>query len=75
MIGWRTNYLGDVDGFTLGGLPEGAQYGKKYGWYMRVYQGEDGYGESYYYSRVTFCRQCHNPRRMSDAGVTLDTHR
>jgi len=51
---WRTNSLGDVDGVTLGELPEGAQYGKEYGWYMRVYQGEDSYGKSYYYSTVTF---------------------
>lgn len=51
---WWTGDLGDVSGFTLTGLPEGATYGKEYGWDVWVFRGPDSYGSSFYYHAVTF---------------------
>lgn len=67
-VGWKTDHLGDVSSYILGELPDGAEYGRVYGWYMRVYQGEDSYGESYYSSAVTFVASA-TQREGSDAGV------
>jgi hypothetical protein len=55
--GWITDFLGDVGSFTLNGLPSGAEYGKEYWWYLRVYnlpQDDFNYGISYYSQAVTF---------------------
>jgi uncharacterized repeat protein (TIGR01451 family) len=46
--------LGDVDSYTLTSLPDGAEYDKVYGWYMRVYNGPESYGTGYYARYVTF---------------------
>jgi len=53
---WITGDLGYADSFTLTGLPEGAEYGKEYGWYVEVYNGPASFGESFYYRRITFRR-------------------
>jgi hypothetical protein len=49
-----TDDLGYVGQFTLTGLPEGAELGTAYGWYVRVYNGPDSFGDSYYYGEITF---------------------
>lgn len=51
---WITNDLGYAGSFTLTGLPGGAQTGKEYGWYVRVYRGSYSFGKSFYYRRITF---------------------
>ena len=51
---WWSNDLGDVGSFTLNGLPQGAVYGREYGWHVLVFHGPDSYGSSYYAFGVTF---------------------
>jgi 5-hydroxyisourate hydrolase-like protein (transthyretin family) len=41
-----TNFL-TGDRFTLSALPEGAVYDRPYQWYVRVYNGDNGYGISF----------------------------
>jgi hypothetical protein len=53
---WETGSLGDVGAYVLAALPPGTNYNKKYGWLMRVYSGENGFGESFYYHAITFIR-------------------
>ena len=53
-IAWRSDDLGYAGQFTLTGLPQGAEYGKEYGWYLRVYNWADSYGRSFYYGAITF---------------------
>ncbi len=72
--GWRTNDLGYVDGVSITGLPNGAQYGKAYGWYARPYNGDGSYGLPYYFRRITFSASAVNAADerlmpMSDMGV------
>jgi bacillolysin len=52
--GWITDDLGNVGSFTVTSLPEGAVFGKAYGWFVDVYNGPDSVGESYYYRTITF---------------------
>lgn len=52
--GWMTNDLGNVGGATLTGMPQGAAFGKSYGWAVLVYNGPDSYGATYYYRTITF---------------------
>ena len=52
--GWMTTDLGNVGSFTMTGLPTGAIYSKQYGWDVRVYNGPNSYGQSYYYRTITF---------------------
>ncbi|NOZ70820.1 MAG: hypothetical protein GXP38_02730 [Chloroflexi bacterium] len=52
--GWVTNDLGASGSFTLNSLPSGAVYDKDYGWAVRVYNGPDSYGTSYYAHKITF---------------------
>ena len=51
---WITGDLGYADSFTLRNLPSGAEYGKEYGWYVRVYNGPDSFGVSHYSHLITF---------------------
>jgi len=51
---WYTDDLGYVGQFTLTGLPQGTELGMAYGWYVRVYNGPDSFGLSYYYGGITF---------------------
>ena len=51
---WITNDLGNVDSFTLSGLPPNAAYGKPYRWLVFIYRGSDSFGISFYYRSVTF---------------------
>jgi hypothetical protein len=51
---WTTRDLGNVDRLTITSLPAGMVTGKRYGWYIEVWQGDASYGESYYYRSVTF---------------------
>ena len=51
---WWTDDLGYVGQFVANSLPPEIIYGKEYGWYVQVYNGLDSFGESYYYSAVTF---------------------
>ena len=53
---WKTGNLGDTATYTLTGLPPGTTFDKRYGWFVRVYSGENGFGESYYYHAITFIR-------------------
>ena len=53
---WETGNLGNTGTYTLTGLPPGASFDKRYGWFVRVYSGENGFGESYYYHAITFIR-------------------
>jgi hypothetical protein len=56
---WISDFLGDVDSFTLTDLPSEVAYGKAYVWQMRVYnqpQDDLNYGVSYYSRIVTFSR-------------------
>ena len=46
--------VGDSNSYTLTSLPTGTVYGQKYGWEVKIYQGADSYGMSYYYHGVTF---------------------
>ena len=46
---WITNDLGNVGSFNMTGMPPGAVYGKAYGWDVRVFNGANSFGESYYY--------------------------
>ncbi len=55
-VGWITGDLGNAGSFTLTGLPSGAAYDHTYGWYVRVYNGAEGFGQSFYYGAVTFIR-------------------
>jgi uncharacterized repeat protein (TIGR01451 family) len=50
----QTGLLGYVNGVTLTGLPGNFHSGTPYGWYVAVNTPDGGYGESYYYRRVTF---------------------
>ncbi len=50
---WATQDLGHVGQTTVTGL-EGVEYGKEYGWYIRIYNGADSYGRSFYYRGITF---------------------
>ena len=51
---WVSDDLGYADSFTLTSLPEWAEYGKEYGWYVEVYNGPDSFGKSFYYRTITF---------------------
>jgi hypothetical protein len=53
---WETGSLGDTGMYILAALPPGANYDRKYGWFVRVYSGENGFGESFYYHAITFIR-------------------
>jgi hypothetical protein len=53
---WETGNLGNTGAYTLTGLPPGTSFDKRYGWFVRVYTGENGFGESYYYHAITFIR-------------------
>jgi len=53
---WETGNLGDTGTYTLTALPQGTSFGRKYGWFVRVYSGENGFGESFYYHAITFIR-------------------
>jgi hypothetical protein len=51
---WISNDLGYVGAASMTGLPEGAQYGKGYGWDVRVYNGPASYGLTYYWRGIAF---------------------
>jgi hypothetical protein len=51
---WETASLGDTGMYILAALPEGTRYNRKYGWFVRVYSSENGFGESFYYHAITF---------------------
>lgn len=51
---WATGELGAQSTFSLTELPEGAVYGKQYGWYAQVFNWPNSVGDSFYYRRVTF---------------------
>jgi hypothetical protein len=53
---WETGSLGDTGMYILTALPSGTNYDRKYGWFVRVYSGENGFGESFYYHAITFVR-------------------
>jgi hypothetical protein len=53
-IPWGTDDLGDVGSFTLYGLPQGAVYGQKYGWWVLVFNGPLSFGGSFYARAITF---------------------
>ncbi len=50
----QTNPLGYVNGINLTGVPNTFHAGTPYGWYVAINSPDGGYGESYYYRRVTF---------------------
>jgi uncharacterized repeat protein (TIGR01451 family) len=50
----QTGLLGYVNEANVTSLPGGFQAGREYGWYIAVNSPDGGYGESYYYRRVTF---------------------
>jgi hypothetical protein len=49
-----SSQVGDNNSYTLTSQPPGTAYGQKYGWEVKIYQGADSYGMSYYYQGVTF---------------------
>jgi hypothetical protein len=51
---FASSLLGNVEGYDLTSLPVGFTTGIQYGWGVLTYTDYDGYGSSYYYSRVTF---------------------
>ena len=51
---WETGELGAWSTYDLLALPPGTVYGKEYGWIVQVFNGQDSFGESYYYFSVTF---------------------
>jgi M6 family metalloprotease-like protein len=46
--------LGYVASKTLGGLQSGMSFNTLYGWFPVVTSADGGFGESYYYKRITF---------------------
>jgi uncharacterized repeat protein (TIGR01451 family) len=46
--------LGYVGQYTLTALPAGLSYPNTFGWYVRVYGPDGGYGESYYFQTIAF---------------------
>jgi len=51
---WITNDLGYTEEFTLYSLAQGMQYGKVYGWYPTIMNGDDSYGLPFHYREITF---------------------
>ena len=52
---WDTWSLGNKDHIT-DRFAASASFDKRYGWLVRVYSGENGFGESFYYHTITFIR-------------------
>lgn len=70
---WYTNDLGPVDTYVLTSLPNGASFGKEYGWYVMAYQGPNSYGDSYFYRRFTATGG--NPPEANRASLRQDKPR
>ncbi len=51
---WETPSLGNAGAYLLSILPQGVAYDRQYGWFVRVYSGDNGFGESFYYHGITF---------------------
>jgi uncharacterized repeat protein (TIGR01451 family) len=50
----QSTLLGYVSGVTVTGLSNSFSAGRPYGWYVAVNSPDGGYGESFYYRRITF---------------------
>jgi hypothetical protein len=51
---WWTPDLGYVDQFTANSLPAAVVYGKEYGWFVVAFNVPDGFGDSFYFRKITF---------------------
>ena len=59
---WWTSPLGYVGSYSLNSLPTGFNPGTQYGWYVAIFSPDGGYGEPYYYRRVTFSNTGNGPQ-------------
>lgn len=72
---WASANLGDVDGFTVTGLPSDARTGRDYGWSVIVYNNQrdaSNYGLAYYYRVVRFESGLLTDEEPSLQPLTLD---
>ncbi len=68
---WTDPTLGYVDSYVLWTLLPGFNSFTQYGWFMSVYSPDGGYGESFYYYRVTFLNAYSNAAAPERAGYPL----
>jgi len=72
---WLSDDLGNAGSYTLTTLPQDAVYGWEYGWFVRVYQGEDNYGDSFYYRSIAFAAGGQESGQRMDSAKLLPEQR
>lgn len=71
-IQYDTDNLGHAGSFTLWGLPSGFTTGHRYRWVVYAYDGNGGYGGSYYSNSVAFSSAGANTIDSADSSPNQD---